>query len=64
MGNPNANTYDLTAQLENRQDPDRCGVRLYKLLYSPGSSAVAWCHPSGLQWSQMIYEYSPDSNSF
>ena len=49
--------FDLTTQLENRLDPDRCEVKGYKYYYNP---MYDYC------WfgSKYIYEYSPYSNSF
>lgn len=48
-------TYDLTAQLENRLDPDRAQVRGYT--FNNNGAYRTWL----LNW---IYEYSPHSNSF
>ena len=53
-------TYDLTAALENRQDPGRCAVRLY-LRRTTTTGSTSWCVGS---YTTRIYEYSPDSNSF
>ena len=47
-------TYDLTAQLENTWDPERCGVKMYT--FRNGNRC--WTR------SRQIYEYSPDSESF
>ena len=35
----NGKTYDLNAQLENKNDPDRCGVRQY--VYH--INLIPWC---------------------
>ena len=53
-------TYDLLAQLENRQDPDRCGVKQYKYRGTVTGDIYSWCG----NYSTLIYEYSPGSNSF
>ena len=54
-----ADTFDLTAQLENTRDSDRCGVKQY-LVWSFGTWPSLWCWG----YSSQLYEYSPDSNSF
>lgn len=60
-------TYDLTTQLENKQDPDRCEVKQYKYYYTITGYSIPWCNWT-MVWlypvSPWIYEYSPDSNSF
>lgn len=50
-------TYDLTAQLENPNDPERCGVKNWKWYYPPQS----WCTAFGGSYSNQIYEDSPYS---
>ena len=51
----NGQAYDLTAQLENTSDPDRCGVKNYKWGFANGS----WCTAFGGSYSNQIYEKSP-----
>lgn len=46
--------YDLTAQLENTSDPDRCGVKNYKYYF--GDSP--WCTAFGGSYSNQIFEVS------
>ena len=48
-------TYDLTAQLENSNDPDRCAVKQYTRFYPPEDLC---------QYSSMLYNLSPHSNSY
>lgn len=43
--------FDLTTQLENTGDPDRCGVKMYKFYFDNRN----WCG----SYSTQIYEYSP-----
>ena len=43
--------YDLTAQLENTGDPDRCAVKAYKFYFNDQNS---WCGP----YSGQIFEVS------
>ncbi len=59
-----SNTYDLTTKLENSQDPDRCELKDYLFQFS-STWQTSWCIGtfSGT-YSPLIYEYSPDSNSF
>lgn len=52
------NTYDLTAQLENQSDSDRCELKQYKYQPSSANRCGVWSLPAA-KW---IYEYSPDSN--
>ena len=49
----NGQNYDLTARLENTDDPDRCGIKNYK--YTP--TKTAWCG----SYSNQIYEHSPNT---
>lgn len=59
----NGQKYDLTAQLENSNDSDRCGVKNWKFLagISPyPASGSPWCQAFGGSWSNQIYEASPD----
>lgn len=44
-------TFDLTAQLENTSDMDRCEIKKYKFLFNINP----WCG----SYSKQIYEYSP-----
>ncbi len=53
-------TYDLTAQLENKNDPDRCGVKQYR--FWPNGFYASCGPPYG--GTPQLYEYSPHSNSF
>ncbi|MFA9288577.1 MAG: type II secretion system protein [Weeksellaceae bacterium] len=54
----NGQSYDLTARLEGDEDPDRCGVKLYK--YYNGSEDVAHCDGNdGGAHSDQVYELSP-----
>lgn len=46
--------YDLTAQLENTGDPDRCGVKNYKYYFSDSP----WCVAFGGGYSNQIFEIS------
>ncbi len=59
-------TYDLTTQLENRSDPDRCEVKLYKYFYlATGFQPYYGCTGSTANpAAKYIYEYSPHSDSF
>lgn len=58
-GNVTANgqAYDLTAQLENTSDPDRCELKCYKFYFDNRD----WCSGSGCSggYSGQIYEDSP-----
>ena len=45
-------TYDLTAQLENTNHPQRCSVQNWKFYFSD----ILWCG----SYSNQIYEASPD----
>lgn len=47
----NGQAYDLTAQLENSADPDRCAVKQYKFYFTNNN----WCG----SYSGQIYENSP-----
>lgn len=49
-------SYDLTAQLENTSDPDRCGVRNWRFHFTD----LAWCVAFGGSYSNQIYEASPN----
>ncbi len=48
--------YDLTAQLEDSTDPDRCGVKNYRFFFN---AAGIWCTAFGGSYSNQIYEASP-----
>lgn len=50
--------YDLTARLENANDPDRCAARQYRYRDAPATpaSTAAWCGT----FSGQIYEFSPN----
>jgi type II secretion system protein G len=48
-------SYDLTAQLENRQDKDRCGVKGYRFYFDNRY----WCTAYGGGYSNQIYEIGP-----
>jgi hypothetical protein len=56
-GNVDANgqSFDLTAQLENTSDSDRCGVKNYKFYFNNGP----WCTAFGGSYSNQILEDSP-----
>lgn len=56
-GNVSANgqAFDLTAQLENPTDPDRCGVKDYLFYWTN----MHWCTAFGGSYSNQIYESSP-----
>lgn len=47
--------FDLTTQLENTSDPDRCGVRGYVFYFDNRP----WCAAFGGGYSNQIYESSP-----
>ncbi len=47
--------FDLTTQLENTSDPDRCGVKNYKFYFNN----QPWCTAFGGGYSNQIYEDSP-----
>lgn len=47
--------FDLTAQLENTADIDRCGVKCFKFW----SDNHYWCTACGGNYSNQIYESSP-----
>lgn len=47
--------YDLTTQLENRDDPQRCGAKNYRFYFDNR----AWCKAFGGPYSDQIYELSP-----
>lgn len=49
-------TYDLTAQLENTSDPDRCGLRNWRFYFDDR----AWCTAFGGAYTNQIYEASPN----
>lgn len=53
--NSPVHTFDLTTQLENHIDPDRCEIKWYKYYYTP----LDYCW----FWSKYIYDYSPYSNA-
>ncbi len=54
-------TYDLTAQLENTNDSERCGLKNWKYNSSLRSTASdIWCAAFGGSYSNQIYEASPD----
>lgn len=57
-GNVGRNTYpaqyDLTAQLENTSDPDRCEVKNYKFYFND----QPWCVAFGGGYSNQIFEVS------
>jgi len=46
--------YDLTAQLENKSDPDRCGIKDYRVYYNDQH----WCVAFGGIYSNQILEVS------
>lgn len=46
--------YDLTAQLENTGDPDRCASKCYKFYFDDRN----WCKACGGGYSNQIYEVS------
>lgn len=48
-------SYDLTAQLENKSDPDRCQVSCYRFYFSNQQ----WCAACGGGYSNQIYEIGP-----
>jgi len=49
--------YNLTAQLEDKQDPDRCGVKCYQ--FHPQFTNIQWCTACGGNYSNQIYEIGP-----
>ena len=49
-------TYDLTGQLESPDHPQRCGVVGYRLYFTK----ARWCTAFGGNYSNQIYEASPD----
>jgi len=51
----NGQSFDLTAQLENTSDSDRCGVKNYKFYFDNR----AWCTAFGGGYSNQIFEDSP-----
>lgn len=51
----NGQSFDLTAQLENTSDPDRCGLKNYKFYFDNR----AWCVAFGGGYSNQVYEDSP-----
>lgn len=51
-------TYDLTTQLENPSDSDRCELKNYTFGEGFGPS-MSWCTAFGGSFSNQIYEYSP-----
>lgn len=52
-------SYDLTTQLENKQDPDRCEVKNWKWAQGIGGP-WNWCRAFGGSYSNQIYEAAPD----
>ena len=48
--------YDLTTQLENTANPDRCGVRDWRFYFT----RAHWCTAFGGGYSNQIYEASPN----
>lgn len=48
-------TYDLTTQLENTTDSERCGLKNWKYYFDNRS----WCSAFGGSYSNQIYEASP-----
>jgi len=58
-GNVSANGqfYDLTTQLENTSDPDRCAAKCYRWYFDNRF----WCNGTGCtgSYSPQIYEFSP-----
>ncbi len=50
-------TYDLTAQLEDTNNPQRCGIKGWKF-WMGGQNF--WCTAFGGSYSNQIYEASPD----
>ena len=68
LNQANYPTFDLNAQLENRNDPDRCQIKQYNRTNMTGLTRDR-CGTTGVTyfgWFHVyyIYEYSPDSNSF
>ncbi len=50
-----APSYDLTAQLENRSDNDRCQIKNYRWYFDNR----AWCTAHGGNYSNHLYEIGP-----
>ncbi len=50
-----APSYDLTAQLENRNDNDRCQIKNYRWYFDNR----AWCTQFGGNYNNQIYEIGP-----
>lgn len=48
-------TYDLTGQLENREDRSRCGARCYRWYFDN----TPWCTACGGSYSNQIIELGP-----
>ncbi len=59
-GNVGRNTYpgkfDLTANLENPNDAERCAARCWKFYFN----SMQWCTTCGGAYSNQIYEVSPE----
>lgn len=51
----NGQSYDLTTQLENTSDPDRCELKCYKFSFGNRD----WCTACGGEYNNQIYEDSP-----
>lgn len=51
----NGQSFDLTAQLEDTSDPDRCELKCYKFYFDNRD----WCTACGGSYSNQIYEDSP-----
>lgn len=49
-------TYDLTAQLEDPGNPQRCGLKNWKFYFT----SVPWCTAFGGAYSNQVYEASID----
>ncbi len=57
--NSPVHSFDLGARLENRQDPDRCGLKLYKMWSTNAAACPGNATSFGFFDSIMIYDYSP-----
>jgi type II secretion system protein G len=51
----NSPGYDLTTQLEDGTNPQRCGVRNYKYFFN---NSLTWCAAFGGPYNNQIYEAS------
>lgn len=51
----NGQSFDLTAQLENTSDNDRCATKCYKFYFDNRN----WCSACGGGYSNQVYEDSP-----